>query len=32
VAITPLQVDLTAYAAQEVVKTWLTKAEVSGEW
>ena len=32
VAITPLQVDLTAYVAQEVVKTWLTKAEVSGEW
>lgn len=32
VAVTPLQVDLTAYAAQDVVKTWLTKAEVSGEW
>lgn len=32
VAITPLQVDLTAYAAQNVVKTWLTKAGVGGEW
>jgi 5'-nucleotidase len=32
VAITPLQVDLTAYAAQDVVKTWLTKAGVGGEW
>lgn len=31
VAITPLQVDITHYAAQEVVQTWLIKAEASGE-
>lgn len=29
VSITPLQVDLTAYAAQDVVKAWLAKAEVN---
>ncbi|MCP1065970.1 5'/3'-nucleotidase SurE [Serratia symbiotica] len=32
VAITPLQVDITAYTAQEVVKTWLTNARVNGKW
>lgn len=32
VSVTPLQVDLTAYGAQDVLSTWLTKAEVSGEW
>jgi 5'-nucleotidase len=32
VSITPLQVDLTAYVAQDVVNTWLANAEVSGEW
>lgn len=32
VAITPLQVDVTAYTAQGVVKTWLTNARVNGEW
>ncbi|KAA1179812.1 5'/3'-nucleotidase SurE [Photorhabdus heterorhabditis] len=31
VSITPLQVDLTAYKAQELVKDWLIKAEVNGE-
>jgi 5'-nucleotidase len=30
VSITPLHVDLTAYAAQDIVRTWLAKAEVSG--
>lgn len=30
VSITPLQVDLTAYAAQDVVNAWLAKVEVSG--
>jgi len=29
VSITPLQVDLTAYAAQDVVKAWLAKVEVN---
>lgn len=32
VAITPLQVDLTAYRAQDVLTKWLTRAEVSEEW
>lgn len=32
VSVTPLQVDLTSYRAQDVLSTWLTKAEVSGEW
>lgn len=32
VAITPLQVDLTAHGARDVLATWLTKAEVNGEW
>ena len=37
VSITPLQVDLTAYAAQDVVENWLTNmtlvnTEVDGEW
>ncbi|WP_165699517.1 5'/3'-nucleotidase SurE [Chimaeribacter californicus] len=32
VSVTPLQVDLTAYAAQDVVERWLTNAEVNGEW
>lgn len=32
VSITPLQVDLTAYVAQDVVNAWLAKTEVSGEW
>lgn len=32
VAVTSLQVDLTAYGEQDVLTTWLTKAEVSGEW
>ncbi|MDN0088865.1 5'/3'-nucleotidase SurE [Yersinia nurmii] len=32
VSVTPLQVDLTAYAAQDVVKTWLDRTEVDGEW
>ncbi|ARZ02182.1 5'/3'-nucleotidase SurE [Yersinia ruckeri] len=32
VSVTPLQVDLTAYTAQEVVKTWLARTEVDGEW
>ncbi|MFV9997601.1 MAG: 5'/3'-nucleotidase SurE [Arsenophonus endosymbiont of Dermacentor nuttalli] len=31
VSITPLQVDLTAYKAQQVVKDWLIKAEASEE-
>ncbi len=32
VSITPLQVDLTAYTAQEVVESWLANTEVDGEW
>lgn len=32
VAITPLQVDLTAYSAQEVLTTWLTRAGFSEQW
>ncbi|MDL1108251.1 5'/3'-nucleotidase SurE [Yersinia pestis] len=32
VSITPLQVDLTAYMAQEVVESWLANTEVDGEW
>ncbi|WP_145512399.1 5'/3'-nucleotidase SurE [Yersinia kristensenii] len=32
VSITPLQVDLTAYGAQNVVESWLANAEVDGEW
>lgn len=32
VSITPLQVDLTAYSAQEVLATWLSNAEVSAQW
>lgn len=32
VAVTPLQVDLTAYGALDVLTTWLAKTEVSGEW
>ncbi|KFK92191.1 MULTISPECIES: 5'/3'-nucleotidase SurE [unclassified Serratia (in: enterobacteria)] len=32
VAVTPLQVDLTAYGAQDVLTAWLTKVGVSGEW
>ncbi|OVZ79682.1 5'/3'-nucleotidase SurE [Yersinia kristensenii] len=32
VSITPLQVDLTAYGAQNVVENWLANAEVDGEW
>ncbi|XBS70612.1 5'/3'-nucleotidase SurE [Acerihabitans sp. KWT182] len=32
VSITPLQVDLTAYSAQSVLASWLTKAEVGGKW
>lgn len=32
VSITPLQVDLTAYSAQSVLRSWLENAEVSGKW
>ncbi|CNE50702.1 5'/3'-nucleotidase SurE [Yersinia similis] len=32
VSITPLQVDLTAYTAQDVVESWLANTEVDGEW
>lgn len=32
VSVTPLQVDLTAYGARDVLATWLAKAEVSGKW
>ena len=29
VSITPLQVDLTAYAAQDVINQWLSQARVT---
>ncbi len=32
VSITPLQVDLTAYSAQDVVSTWLEKAGMELQW
>jgi 5'-nucleotidase len=32
VAITPLQVDLTAYSAQEVVSAWVSRAGVETQW
>ncbi|MFC0228581.1 5'/3'-nucleotidase SurE [Serratia aquatilis] len=32
VSLTPLQVDLTAYGAQDVMTAWLAKAEVNGKW
>ncbi len=32
VSITPLQVDLTAYSAQDVVSTWLEKAGMEFQW
>lgn len=32
VSVTPLQVDLTAYMAQEVLRTWLARIEVDREW
>lgn len=32
VSVTPLHVDLTAHAAHDVVRSWLTKAGVEAQW
>ncbi len=32
VSVTPLQVDLTAYSAHDVVSDWLTRAGVEAQW